>query len=115
MTMRAFVSLHPVSLLLARAMRPQRFLPAGLVIAALAFPLLAPTQAASAQETQEEKGIDLIWGLKIPMRDVSTSRHVMGATGDCPGTLIPQAGRLQYQGRYLGLGKQIPIKEAVGV
>ena len=50
-------------------MRPQRFLPAGLVLAALAFPLLAPTPAASAQETQEEKGVDLIWGLKIPMRD----------------------------------------------
>ena len=50
-------------------MRIQRFLLAGLVITALAFPLLAQTQAASAQETQEEKGIDLIWGLKIPMRD----------------------------------------------
>ncbi|MEE8608413.1 MAG: CocE/NonD family hydrolase [Nitrospiraceae bacterium] len=47
-------------------MRTQRFLPAGLVIAALAFPLLAQTPAAAAQE---EKGIDLIWGLKIPMRD----------------------------------------------
>ena len=50
-------------------MRKQRFLPAGLVIAALAFPLLAQTPAAAAQETQKEKGIDLIWGLKIPMRD----------------------------------------------
>ena len=50
-------------------MRIQRFLLAGLVITALAFPLLAQTQAAGAQEAQEEKGIDLIWGLKIPMRD----------------------------------------------
>ncbi len=66
MTMRAFVLFRPVGLLLARAMRPPRFLPAGLVLAALACPLLAPTQAAGAQE---EKGVDLIWGLKIPMRD----------------------------------------------
>ncbi len=43
--------------------------PAGLLIAALAFPLLAQTQAAAAQETQEEKEIDLIWGVKIPLRD----------------------------------------------
>ena len=69
MTMRAFVLFRPVGFVLARAMRPPRFLPAGLVLAALAFPLLAPTPAASAQETQEETGIDLIWGLKIPMRD----------------------------------------------
>ena len=69
MTLRMFVLLRPVSLLLARAMRTQRFLLAGLLIAALAFPLLAPTPAAAEQETQEEKGIDLIWGLKIPMRD----------------------------------------------
>ncbi len=40
--MRAFVLLRPVGFVLARAMRPQRFLPAGLVLAALAFPLLAP-------------------------------------------------------------------------
>ena len=66
MTVRALVLLHPVSLLLARAMRIQRFLLAGLVIAALAFPLLAPMPTASAQEETE---IDLIWGLKIPMRD----------------------------------------------
>jgi len=69
MTLRMFVLLRPVSLLLARAMRTQRFLLAGLVLAVLAFLLLAQTPAASAQETQEEKGIDLIWGLKIPMRD----------------------------------------------
>ncbi len=33
-----------------------------------------------------------------------TNRPVPGmrATGDCPGTLIPLAGRLQYQGRYSG-------------
>ncbi len=32
-----------------------------------------------------------------------TNRPVPGmrATGDCPGTLIPLAGRLQYQERYL--------------
>ncbi len=66
MTKRAFVLFRPVGFVLARAMRPPRFLPAGLVLAALAFPLLAPTPAASAQE---EKGVDLIWGLKIPMRD----------------------------------------------
>ncbi len=69
MTMRALVLFRPVGFVLARAMRPQRFLPAGLVIAALVFPLLAQTQAAGAQETQEETEIDLIWGLKIPMRD----------------------------------------------
>ena len=27
------------------------------------------------------------------------------ATGDGPGTLIPLAGRLQYQGRYFGIGE----------
>ncbi len=33
----------------------------------------------------------------------STNRPVPGrATGDGPGTLIPLAGHLQYQGRYLG-------------
>ena len=33
-------------------------------------------------------------------------RTIRGArTGDCPVTLIPLAGRLQYQGRYLGYGK----------
>ena len=69
MTLRMFVLLRPVSFVLARAMRPQRFLPAGLVLAVLAFPLLAPTPAAAAQETKEPKGIDLIWGLKISMRD----------------------------------------------
>ena len=33
-----------------------------------------------------------------------TNRPVPGmrATGDCPGTLIPLAGHLQDQGRYLG-------------
>ncbi len=31
------------------------------------------------------------------------------ATGDCPGTLIPLAGRLQYQGRYLEQGKANPF------
>ncbi len=56
-------------MLLARAMRTQRFLLAGLLLAALAFPLLAQTPAAAAQETQEAKGFDLIWGVKIPMRD----------------------------------------------
>ncbi|MEE8209968.1 MAG: hypothetical protein V3R38_04380, partial [bacterium] len=61
MTLRAFVLFRPVSLLLARAMRPQRFLLAGLLIAALAFPLLAQTQAAAEQGTKEEKEIDLIW------------------------------------------------------
>ncbi len=69
MTVRALVLFRPVSLLLARAMRPQRFLPAGLLLAALAFPLLAQTSAAAAQETQEETEVDLIWGVKIPMRD----------------------------------------------
>ena len=69
MTLRMFVLLRPVSFVLARTMRTQSFLLAGLLIAALAFPLLAQTQAAAEQETQEEKGIDLIWGLKIPMRD----------------------------------------------
>ncbi len=36
-----------------------------------------------------------------------TNRPVPGirATGDCPGTLIPLAGRLQYQGGYWGWGK----------
>ncbi len=69
MTLRVFVLLRPVSFVLARAMRTQSFLLAGLVIAALAFPLRAQTPAAAEQETKEEKGIDLIWGLKIPMRD----------------------------------------------
>ncbi len=69
MTLRAFALHRPVSLLLAKAMRPQKFLLAGLVIAALAFPLLAQTPAAAEQGTKEEKEIDLIWGVKIPMRD----------------------------------------------
>ena len=36
-----------------------------------------------------------------------TNRPVPGmrATGDCPGTLIPLTGCLQYQGRYLGDSK----------
>ena len=69
MTLRAFLLFRPVSLLLARAMRPQQNFLAGLLIAALAFPLLAQTPVAAEQETTEEKEIDLIWGVKIPMRD----------------------------------------------
>ena len=69
MTGRAFVLLRPVSFVLAKAMRTQRFLLAGLVIAAFGFPLLAQPPAAAEQGTKEEKEIDLIWGLKIPMRD----------------------------------------------
>ncbi len=34
-----------------------------------------------------------------------SSRTGMRATGNCQGTLIPLAGRFQYQGRYLGESK----------
>ena len=60
-----------------------------------------------------DRGFGAIRGAPgVPMTDPQpdkqpssgTNRPVPGiqAIGDCPGTLIPLAGRLQYQGRYLG-------------
>jgi len=46
-------------------MRNLRLFLVGLLLAALAFPLLAQTQAT----TEQDKDIELIWGVKIPMRD----------------------------------------------
>jgi len=39
---------------------------------------------------------------KQPSRGTNRPAPGMRATGDCPGTLIPLAGRLQYHGQYLG-------------
>ena len=59
------------------------------------MPQIVPPRVARVPMTDPQAG-------KQPSSD--TNRPVPGipATGDCPGTLIPLAGRLQYQGRYLG-------------
>lgn len=69
MALKTFVLLHMVSLLLASAVRTQKCL-LSVLVAALIFPLQAQTHVAAEQKTKkEENKIDLVWGVKIPMRD----------------------------------------------
>ncbi len=73
---------------------------------ALARDLDAPAVAPLRPWRRIPPGVfdKLVYGRPIGSveRDVSMSRHVMGATGDGPRTLIPLAGRLQYQRPYWG-------------